>query len=58
MSTVYIAIEPADDPEFVLMRSSANPGPERKPAMRVARDSLHQVLELLLDTAQTETGTC
>ncbi|CAD15569.1 hypothetical protein [Ralstonia pseudosolanacearum] len=54
---IYVAIEPADHQAFVLIRASANPNPERKPPMRVARAMLPEVLELLLDTA-VEAGTC
>ncbi|CBJ42761.1 hypothetical protein [Ralstonia solanacearum] len=54
---IYVALEPADDLAFVLIRASANPNPERKPPMRVARATLPEVLELLIDTA-VEVGTC
>ncbi|MDB0569814.1 hypothetical protein LBW59_03375 [Ralstonia solanacearum] len=54
---IYVAFELAEDPTFVLLHASANPGPERKPPMRVARATLPEVLELLIDTAM-EAGTC
>lgn len=58
MTALYAHIEPADDPAFVWLRTSANPNPERKPAMLVARDELSVVMLMLLDVAQTEAGTC
>lgn len=58
MIALYTHIEPADDPAFVWLRTSASPGPERKPAMLVARDELNAVLLMLLDAAQTGAGTC
>ena len=45
---LYIDIKPADDPAFVLLRTSAHPSPERKPPMRIRRDSVDSVLALLL----------
>ena len=47
-------VEPADDPAFVWLRTSATPNPERKPAMLVKRDELNAVLLMLCDAAQTE----
>ncbi|WP_233831784.1 hypothetical protein [Paraburkholderia sp. ZP32-5] len=58
MTALYAHIEPADDPAFVWLRTSANPGPERKPAMLVQRDELNDVLLVLLDAARTGAGTC
>ena len=58
MSALFVHVEPADDPAFVWLRTSASPGPERKPAMLVARDELSDVMLILLDAAQTEAGTC
>ncbi len=39
MTALFIQIEPADDPVFVWLRTSASPNPERKSAMLVARCS-------------------
>lgn len=58
MTALYAHIEPADDPAFVWLRTSASPGPERKPAMLVARSELNDVLLMLLDATQTGAGTC
>jgi hypothetical protein len=58
MTAVYAHIEPADDPAFVWLRTSASPGPERKPAMLVARSELNDVMLMLLDAAQTGAGPC
>lgn len=58
MTALYAHIEPADDPAFVWLRTSASPNPERKPAMLVRRDELHDVMLMLLDAAQMEAGTC
>ncbi|WP_167760007.1 hypothetical protein [Paraburkholderia pallida] len=58
MSALFIHIEPADDPNFVWLRTSASPGPERKPALLVARIELNVVMLMLLDAAQTGAGTC
>ncbi|CAJ0777766.1 hypothetical protein [Ralstonia chuxiongensis] len=54
--TLYLAIEPSEDAAFVLFRASANPGPERKPPVRVLREDLTRTIELLLDTAAQQTG--
>jgi hypothetical protein len=54
MTALYAHIEPADDPGFVWLRTSASPGTERKPAMLVERDELNAVLLMLLDAAQME----
>jgi hypothetical protein len=54
LSAIYVHIEPADDPMFVLLRTSANPNPERKPAMRVGRAELNGVLLMLLDAADSQ----
>lgn len=58
MTALYAHIEPADDPAFVWLRTSASPNPERKPAMLVRRDELNDVMLMLLDAAQMEAGTC
>lgn len=52
---LYIDIKPADDPNFVLLRTSANPGPERKPPMRIRRDAIDSVLALLLGARNIDT---
>jgi hypothetical protein len=52
---LYIDIKPADDPNFVLLRTSANPGPERKPPMRIRRDTVDSVLALLLGASNIDT---
>ncbi|WP_162835537.1 hypothetical protein [Burkholderia sp. A9] len=54
MSALFAHLEPADDPAFVWLRTSASPGPERKPAMLVRRDQLAAVLLMMLNAAQTE----
>jgi hypothetical protein len=46
--SLYVDIKPADDPAFVLLRTSATPHPERKPPMRIRRDAIDNVLALLL----------
>lgn len=51
MSALYVHIELADDPVFVLLRTSASPNPDRKPPMRVARAQLASVVLMLLDAA-------
>lgn len=51
MSAIHFHVEPADDPTFVLLRTSANPNAERKPPMRVARVHLDAVLLMLIDAA-------
>lgn len=51
---LYIDIKPADDPNFVLLRTSASPGPERKPPMCIRRDAVDNVLALLLGAANIE----
>lgn len=58
MTALYAHIEPADDSAFVWLRTSASPGPERKPAMLVARAELNAVLLTLLDAAQMGAGSC
>ncbi|PYE23143.1 hypothetical protein C7410_10840 [Paraburkholderia silvatlantica] len=58
MTALYAHIEPADDPAFIWLRTSAGPKPERKPAMLVARSELNAVLLMLFDAAQTGAGTC
>ena len=45
---LYIDIKPADDPAFVLLRTSAHPNPERKPPMRIRRDAIDSVLAMML----------
>jgi hypothetical protein len=52
MAALFAHVEAAEDPAFVWLRTSASPGPERKPAMLVARDDLDAVLLMLLDAAQ------
>jgi|GEM_PF-3346576 len=52
MSALFVHIEPADDPAFVWLRTSASPNPERKPAMLVGRDEINAVLLMLLDAVQ------
>lgn len=42
MAAIYAHLEPADDPAFVWLRTSANPGPERKPAMLVLLDAANR----------------
>jgi hypothetical protein len=54
MSAIYVHLAPADDPEFVLLRTSASPNPERKPPTRVARGELNAVLLMLLDAANSQ----
>ncbi|MCA8301294.1 hypothetical protein LGN24_07330 [Burkholderia seminalis] len=51
MSVLYVHIEPADDSADVLLRTSSNSNPDRKPPMRVARSELAGVLLMLLDAA-------
>ncbi|MDR5743282.1 hypothetical protein QCE73_08955 [Caballeronia sp. LZ029] len=50
--SIYFQIEATEDPNVVLVRSSANPNPERKPAMAVALGDLGGVLLLLWEAAQ------
>lgn len=52
---LYIDIKPADDPNFVLLRTSASPAPERKPPLRIRRDAVDHVLAQLLGAANVET---
>lgn len=51
---LYIDIKPADDPAFVLLRTSVHPNPERKPPMRIRRDAVDNVLALLLGASNIE----
>ncbi len=51
MNALFVHIEAADDAGDVLLRTSSNPNPERKPPMRVRRDQLDSVLLMLLDAA-------
>ncbi|MBB5458694.1 hypothetical protein [Paraburkholderia sp. Cpub6] len=53
-ATIYVCVEPSDDPALVLVRTSATPNPERRPPMRVSRDELDKVLLALLDSASAE----
>jgi hypothetical protein len=53
MAAVFVQVEAADDRDFVWLRASASPNPERKPAMLVARDELRDVVLMLLDTANS-----
>jgi hypothetical protein len=52
--SLYVDIKPADDPAFVLLRTSATPHPERKPPMRIRRDSVESVLALLLGVSNID----
>ena len=54
MTALYASIEPADDPDFVSVRTSTTPNPERKPAMLISRDHLDSVLLMLLDAAGSD----
>jgi len=56
MAAIYAHVEQSDDPTFVLLRTSANPNPERKPAMLVKRDELNAVLLMFLDAANRAGG--
>lgn len=58
MTALYVGIEPADDPDFVSLRTSTSPNPERKPAMVTRRDCLDNVLLMLLDAACTDAEPC
>ncbi|MCA8275246.1 hypothetical protein LGN17_22425 [Burkholderia sp. AU30280] len=62
MSALYVHLEPADDPAFVLLRTSASPNPERKQPVRIKRIHLDSVLLMLLDAASRqradEAATC
>lgn len=52
--SLYVDIKPADDPAFVLLRTSATSHPERKPPMRIRRDAIDSVLALLLGASNLE----
>ena len=52
--SLYVDIKPADDPAFVLLRTSAHPNPERKPPMRIRRDAIDSVLALMLGAANID----
>jgi len=52
--SLYVDIKPADDPAFVLLRTSATPHPERKPPMRIRRDAIDSVLALMLGAANID----
>ena len=56
MTALYASIEPADDPDFVSVRTSTTPNPERKPATLIRREHLDGVLLMLLDAAATDVG--
>jgi hypothetical protein len=51
MAAIYCHLEPADEPGFVSLRTSAKPNSERYPAMIVREDELHGVMLMLLDAA-------
>lgn len=51
---LYVDIKPADDPAFVLLRTSTHPNPERKPPMRIRRDAIDSVLALMLGAANID----
>ena len=51
---LYVDIKPADDPAFVLLRTSAHPNPERKPPMRIRRDAIDSVLAMLLGASNID----
>ena len=52
--TIHVHLSPADDPAFVLVRTSASPNPECKPPMKIARANLQGVLLMLLDAANSQ----
>ncbi|MCP2086081.1 UNVERIFIED_ORG: hypothetical protein J2Y81_002098 [Paraburkholderia sediminicola] len=54
MNAIYVHLAPADDPEFVLLRTSASSNPERKPPTCVSRGELDAVLLMLLDAANSQ----
>jgi hypothetical protein len=54
MTSLYVSLKPADDPEYVLLRTSATPHPERKPPMRIRRDAIDSVLALLLGASNID----
>ena len=54
MSAIYVHLAPADDPEFVMLRTSGSPNPERKPPTRVSRGELDAALLMLLDAANSQ----
>jgi hypothetical protein len=54
MPGLHVNIQPDADPDYVLLRTSANPGPERKPPMRIRRDAVDSVLALLLGASNIE----
>jgi hypothetical protein len=54
MAGLHVNIQPDADPDYVLLRTSANPGPERKPPMRIRRDAVDNVLALLLGASNIE----
>jgi hypothetical protein len=49
VSVLYMHIETATDPGFVLLRVTASPDPERKPPLIVSREMLSVVLHLFLN---------
>jgi hypothetical protein len=52
--SLYVDIKPADDPSFVLLRTSATPHPDRKPPMRIRRDAIDSVLAMLLGASNID----
>lgn len=56
MTALYASIEPTGDPDFVSVRTSTTPNPERKPAMLIRLDHLDGVLLMLLDAARADAG--
>jgi hypothetical protein len=51
---LFVDIKPADDPAYVLLRTSSTPNPERKPPMRIRRDSIDSVLALMLGASNID----
>ncbi|WP_321899148.1 hypothetical protein [Paraburkholderia heleia] len=58
MANLHVNIQPDADPDYVLLRTSANPGPERKPPMRIHRNAVDSVLALLLGASNIESRSC
>lgn len=54
MAGLHVNIQPDVDPNYVLLRTSANPSPERKPPMRIRRETVDSVLALLLGASNIE----
>ncbi|MCO4881564.1 hypothetical protein VOI32_14030 [Paraburkholderia caribensis] len=54
IGAIHVHLSLADDPAFVLMRTSASPNPECKPPMKIARANLQGVLLMLLDAANSQ----